>query len=38
MANVKLSTEQKQTHRHGEKICGCKGGGGRKWDGRGVWS
>ena len=24
----KLSTEQKQTHRHGEQTCGCQGGGG----------
>ena len=24
-----LSTEEKQTHRHGEQTCGCQGGGGR---------
>ena len=27
MAQMKLSTEEKQTHRHGEHICGCQGGG-----------
>ena len=26
------TTEQKQTHRHGEQTCGCQGGGG----GRGI--
>ena len=26
---MSLSTEQKQTHRHGEQICGCQGGEGR---------
>ena len=25
---INLSTEQKQTHRHREEICGCQGGGG----------
>ena len=28
MAQVNLSTEKKQTHRHGEQTCGCQGGGG----------
>lgn len=28
MAHVSLSVERKQTHRHGEQICGCQGGGG----------
>ena len=27
MAQMKLSTEQKQTHGHGEQIRGCHGGG-----------
>ena len=26
-AQMNLSTEQKQTHKHGEQICGCQGGG-----------
>ena len=29
---MKLSTKQKQTHRHREQTCGCKGGGGA-WEG-----
>ena len=28
MAQMNLLTKQKQTHRHGEMICGCRGGGG----------
>ena len=28
MAQMNLSIEQKQTHRHGEETCGCQGGGG----------
>ena len=28
MAQMKLSTEQKKTHRHREQTCGCQGGGG----------
>ena len=28
MEQMKLSTEQKQTHGHGEQTCGCHGGGG----------
>ena len=27
---MNLSTEQKQTHSHGEQTCGCQGGGGGK--------
>ena len=28
-----LSTEQRQTHRHGEQMCGCRGGGsGVDWE------
>ena len=27
MAQMKLSTEQKQTHGHGEQTCGCQWGG-----------
>ena len=30
MAQMNLSTEQKQTHRHGEQTCDCQGGGGGK--------
>ena len=26
MAQVNLSIEQKETHRHGEQTCGCQGG------------
>ena len=32
-----LSTELKQTRRHRGQICGCHGGGGKGWDGLGVW-
>ena len=28
MAQINLSTEKKQSHGHGEKTCGCQGGGG----------
>ena len=28
MAQINLSTEQKQTQRHGAQTCGCQGGGG----------
>ena len=28
MAQMSLSTEQKETYRHREQICGCQGGGG----------
>ena len=28
MARMNLSTEQKQTHRHGKQTCGCQGGEG----------
>ena len=27
MAQMSLSAEKKQTHRHGEQTCGCQGGG-----------
>ena len=37
MAQVSLSTEQKQTHRHREQICGGQGGGEREGDELGVW-
>ena len=37
MAKMNLSTEKKQTHGHGEQICGWQGGGGRSgWTGVGV--
>jgi len=32
MAQMNLSTKQKQTHRHRGQTCGCQGGGGRKWE------
>ena len=35
MAQMNLSTEKKQTHRHGEQICGCQEGGrgnGMDWE------
>ena len=35
MAQINLSTEQKQTHRHGEQTCGCQGrwgASGMDWD------
>ena len=35
MAQMKLSTEKKQTHGHGEYICSCQGGGegsGMDWE------
>ena len=32
MAQMNLSTKQKQTHRHREQTCGCRGeGGGHGW-------
>ena len=34
---MNLSTKQKQTHRHGERNCGCQGGEVREWDRLGVW-
>ena len=36
MAQRNLAARQKQTHRQGERTCGCQGGGG-KGDGLGVW-
>ena len=36
-AQMNPSTEQKQTHRHGEQASGCQGGWGREQDGQGVW-
>ena len=35
MAQMNLSTKQKQTHIHREQTCGCQGEEGRKWDGQG---
>ena len=35
MAQMNLSTKQKQTHRYRGQTCDCKGGEGRK--GLGVW-
>ena len=34
---MNLPRKQKQTHKHGEETCGCQAGGGRVWDGLGVW-
>ena len=31
MAQVNLSTKQKQIHKHGEQTCDCQGKGGREW-------
>ena len=36
MAQMNLSTKQKQTQRHREKTCGCQGGGRKGWDRLGV--
>ena len=36
MAQMNLSTKQKQTQRHREQTCGCLGGGEREWDGLGI--
>ena len=38
MAQMNLSTKQKQIQRHREETCGFQGGGVREWDGLGVWS
>ena len=37
MAQMNLFTKQKQIHRHREHAHGSQGGGGREWDGLGVW-
>ena len=40
MTQINLSTENKRTHWHGEKTCGCQGGGeenGMDWE-FGFWS
>ena len=37
MAQMNLSTKQKQTHEH-EETCGCQGHGEKEWYGREVWS
>ena len=34
---MNLYTEQKHIQTHEEQTCGCQGGGGKKWDGPGVW-
>ena len=36
MAQMTLSTKQKQTHTHREETCGCQGGEGREGS-RGRW-
>ena len=35
MAQLNLSTRQKQTHRPREQTCGCQGGGRKEGDGLG---
>ena len=37
MAQMNLSTKQKQTHRYREQTRGYQEGGEREWDGLGVW-
>ena len=37
MAQMNVSTKQKKNQGHREQTCGCQGGGGREWDGLGVW-
>ena len=37
MAQMNLSTQQKQIHRHREQTRSCQGGGGREWGGLGIW-
>ena len=34
---MNLSTEKKQTHRHGEQTCGCQDGWEKEWNRLGVW-
>ena len=34
---INLSTEEKQTHGHGEQTCGLPRGRGREWNALGVW-
>ena len=35
---MNLPTEQKQTHRHRDQICGCQEGMGRERDALGIWN
>ena len=37
MAQIILSTKQKQIHRYREHTCQCQAIGGREWDGLGAW-
>ena len=37
MAQMSLSTEQKQTHGYRKQTCDCRGGGGREWNGQRDW-
>ena len=37
MAQINLSTKQKQTQRYREQTWCCREGGEREWDGLGVW-
>ena len=37
MAQTNPSMKQKQTQRNGEQTCDCQGGGGKEWDGLGLW-
>ena len=37
MAEMNLSTKQKETHGHEAQTCSCQEGGEGEWDGLGVW-
>ena len=37
IAQMILSTKQKQIHRQRKQTCDCQGGGGREWDGLRIW-
>ena len=37
MAQMTLSTKQRQTHRHGKQTCSCQGVRGREREGLGAW-
>ena len=37
MAQMNLSTKEKQAHRLREQSCGCQGEGGSEWKGLRIW-
>ena len=37
MAQMNLFTKEKQIKGHREQVCGCLRGGGKEWDGGGIW-